>query len=93
MINFEWTVKLGDVLTMAGAAWVGLSVFYKRGRLDGAATQILGALQKDFDEMKREFRSFRDTITQVATQKAQIEFLMKWYDELRRGIGRVTDDG
>ncbi|MDE2020312.1 MAG: hypothetical protein KGJ13_08260, partial [Patescibacteria group bacterium] len=81
--------KLGDVLTVAGAGFVALSIFYKRGNLDGAAQEILKQLIEDLKEMKMEFSEFRKTITDVASQKVQIEFLLKAYDDLRRGVGKI----
>jgi hypothetical protein len=30
-LTFEWTVKLGDILTMAGAVMVAFAFLYNRG--------------------------------------------------------------
>ena len=91
MISFEWTIKIGDVLTAGGALFVGATILYKRGALDGAAKSILSQLTEDFGEMKREFVEFRKIVTDVAVQKATIDFLLKAYDDLRRGRGKIED--
>jgi hypothetical protein len=91
-INFEWTVKIGDVLTLLGALVVAGSILYKRGITEATNAAILARLVEDFDEMKKEFKAFSAAMGEVATQKMQIGLLMKWYDELRRGVGIVKDD-
>lgn len=92
MINFEWTVKFGDVLTMFGAVVVASSILYKRGVSEATNSQILKQLVIDFDEMKKEFKAFSAALTETAVQKKQIELLMRWYDELRRGVGIIRED-
>ncbi|WGR74353.1 MULTISPECIES: hypothetical protein [unclassified Bradyrhizobium] len=88
-ITFEWTIKFGDVLTVAGAFIVAASIIYKRGISEATNSAILTRLVDDFDEMKKEFKSFSAAMSEVATQKMQIGMLMKWYDELRHGQGFV----
>ena len=88
-IDFEWTVKFGDLLTVGGAAVVAASILHKRGRSEATSDAILTRLVEDFREMKEEFKTFSSTMAKVATQESQIALLMKWYDELRRGIGFV----
>src|SRR5712664_3603875 len=93
MISFEWTIKLGDILTMGGALAVAAAFLYRRGR-EEAGTQItLEALTKELTEMKTEFKSFGETLGKVAIQEMQIGLLMKWYDELRRGQGWIHGPG
>jgi len=83
--HFDWTIRFGDVLTVCGAMFVGTSFIYRRGGRDATLDQ----LSKDFSEMKDEFKSFGVTLAKVAIQEMQISLLMKWYDELRRGIGKI----
>ncbi len=83
--HFDWSIRFGDVLTMAGAVFVGGSFLYRRGGRDAT----LDTLAKDFTEMKEEFKTFAQTLSKVAIQEMQISLLMKWYDELRRGIGKI----
>lgn len=83
--HFDWTIKFGDVLTLGGAAFVGGSFLYRRGGREAT----LEALAKDFGEMREEMKTFGKTITEVAIQRSEINMLLKWYDELRRGIGKI----
>lgn len=91
-LSFEWTVKFGDILTLAGALLVAGSILYKRGIAEATNSAILSRLVEDFDEMKKEFKAFSAAMSEVATQKMQIGLLMKWYDELRRGVGIINKD-
>lgn len=88
-IAFEWTVKFGDVLTLFGAFCVAAAFLYRRGGQDVGVKLTLEALTKELTEMKTEFRTFGETLKKVAIQEMQINLLMKWYDELRRGIGFI----
>jgi hypothetical protein len=87
--SFEWTVKLGDILTMAGAVMVAAAFLYNRGGKEAGDQMTLRALSKEFSEMKTEFKAFSDTLQKIAVQETKIELLMKWYDELRHGEGFV----
>ncbi len=89
MISFEWTIKLGDVLTLAGACAVAAAFLYRRGGQEAGVQITLEALTKQLTEMKTEFKAFAETLKEVAVQKEQIRLLMKWYDELRHGDGFV----
>jgi hypothetical protein len=97
-LTFEWTVKLGDILTMVGAVMVAAAFLYNRGGKEAGDQMTLKALSKEFTEMKTEFKAFSDTLQKIAVQETKIELLMKWYDELRHGQGfvrghRVSIDG
>ena len=89
MISFEWTIKLGDILTMGGAFVVAAAFLYRRGGQEVGMRITLEALTKELTEMKTEFKSFGETLGKVAIQEMQIGMLMKWYDELRHGEGFV----
>lgn len=88
-LTFEWTVKLGDILTLAGAVFVAAAFLYNRGGKEAGDQMTLSALSKEFTEMKTEFKSFSDTLQTIAVQETKIQLLMKWYDELRHGHGFV----
>ena len=87
--GFEWTIKLGDLLTVAGALFVAAAFLHKRGGQEASVEVTLTALAKEFKELKEQFKTFSETLTQVATQEVKINLLMRWYDELRRGEGFV----
>lgn len=86
---FEWTVKLGDILTVGGAVMVAAAFLYNRGGKEAGDSMTLQALSKEFGEMKTEFKAFSETLQKIAVQETKIELLMKWYDELRHGEGFI----
>src|ERR1700743_3605299 len=88
-LTFEWTVKLGDLLTIASAVIVVMAFLHKRGGPEASVHMTLEALNTQVTEMKTEFKAFSETLKKVAVQEVQIGLLMKWYDELRRGEGFV----
>lgn len=88
---FEWTIRAGDLLTVLGALSVAAAFLYRRGGDDVTVRMTLRAMREELTEMKTEFKAFGVTLAKVATQEMQIGLLMKWYDELRRGIGIVKD--
>lgn len=87
---FEWTFRAGDVLTFLGGVSIAAAFLYRRGGEDARTSIILKELTRDFGEMKTEFKAFSQTLAKVAVQEVQIGLLMKWYDELRNGIGIVV---
>ncbi|UQD69197.1 hypothetical protein JEY40_24590 [Bradyrhizobium japonicum] len=90
-LTFEWTVKLGDILTMCGAVMVAAAFLYNRGGKEAGDQMSLNALSKEFTEMKSEFKAFSETLQKIAIQEMKIDLLMKWYDELRRGEGYIQE--
>ena len=88
-ISFEWTVKLGDILTVLGALSVIAAFLHKRGGQETGTQLTLEGMSKDVTQMKTEFKEFSETLKQVAVQEVKIGLLMKWYDELRHGEGFV----
>jgi cob(I)alamin adenosyltransferase len=87
--NFDWSIKFGDVLTLAGAVYVGSTFLYRRGGSDAVSDRTLHAITKEISEIKSELSEFSKALVQLAVQDTKIDMLMKWYDELRRGIGKV----
>lgn len=88
-LAFEWTVKLGDILTMGGAVMVAAAFLYNRGGKEAGDQMSLTALSEEFKEMKSELKTFSETLQKIAVQETKIELLMKWYDELRHGDGFI----
>jgi hypothetical protein len=92
-LTFEWTVNAGEALTagsMLGSALIIAGTFlYKRGGHEIGVKYTLEALESQLAEMKTEFKAFSAALREVAVQRSQIDLLMKWYDELRRGVGKI----
>lgn len=84
-LAFEWTVKLGDLLTLGGGLFVAAGIFYKRGGVDAALQNTIATLGRDFGEMKEEMKIFSSAIRELAVQRTEINMLMKFfYDETKR---------
>jgi hypothetical protein len=97
MVDFEWTVKLGDVLTVAGALFVGGSILYKRGGSEAKSGLTLINLTGEFKDMKEELKGLAKVITQLAVQDTkltnviqQVTMLSQTVEDLRRGAGWVA---
>jgi len=88
-LTFEWTVKLGDILTLFGAVCVAAAFLYNRGGKEAGEHMTLQTLSEEIKGMKNEFKGFGETLEKVAIQEVKIGLLMKWYDELRRGVGFI----
>jgi hypothetical protein len=84
-LTFEWTVKLGDILTWAARSWWLRPSSTTEAAKKPVISMSLNALSKEFGEMKSEFKTFSETLQKIAVQETKIELLMKWYDELRHG--------
>lgn len=90
-VGFEWTIRAGDVLTMGGALVVAFGVLYNRGKTEQTQEDLVTRAVAEIEDLKEEIKKFSQVITRVAVQESQITLLMKWYDELRRGVGYVTE--
>jgi hypothetical protein len=94
-LTFEWTIKLGDILTMFGAVCVAAAFLYNRGGKEAGDHMTLSSLSEGFKELKKEVKAemkgFGDTLQTIAVQETKIDLLMKWYDELRRGEGFIQE--
>jgi hypothetical protein len=88
-IALDWSIRIGDLLTVGGAFMVALGLLYNRGKSDSLDTIHLEKTLEDLKDIKGEVKQQGETIAKIAIQEVQIRLLMKWYDELRRGIGYV----
>jgi len=88
---FDWSIKFGDILTMGGALFVGLTILLKRNAHTIQSDLILRTVTQELAELKLEVKTFGVTISKIAVQEEKINLLMKWYDELRRGVGRIEE--
>lgn len=91
-MNFEWTFRAGDVLTFLGGVAVAAAFLYRRGGEEVRVQLTLEAMRNELTELKTQFMTFTQTLATVAAQEVKIGLLMKWYDELRNGIGIVVKD-
>lgn len=96
MIDFEWTIKFGDVLTVVGAAFVGGSILYKRGGNEVRSGLTLKSLTDEVKDMKDKLELLAKVITQLAVQDTKITNLAQQFtmlqrnvEDLRRGNGFV----
>jgi hypothetical protein len=88
-MNFEWTFRAGDILTFIGGLAVAASFLYRRGGSDVELKIAVAACLKEMSEIKSELAEFGKAMTKLAVQETKIDLLMKWYDELRRGVGKI----
>lgn len=88
-VDFEWTVRFGDLLTMAGAILVAFSVIYRRGREESHTDDSVNRALTELKDIKDQIEKMNEKLSKVDTINMQVTLLMKWYDELRRGIGFV----
>ena len=71
---------------LAGGGLVAYRIGGAMNRLEQFAELHGGAI----NELKNEVSAIKAVMTDVALQKAAIDRLEKWYDELRRGEGFVV---
>jgi hypothetical protein len=88
-MNFEWTFRAGDILTFIGGLSVAAAFLYRRGGDDISVKLSLKTMAEQMAEMKTELSEFGKAMTKLAVQETKIDLLMKWYDELRRGVGKI----
>ena len=89
-VDFHWSITFGDALVVLGGITVAGSFLFRSGssveRLHMAVTTALDQI----GELKQEIKQMGKVLTELAVQKEQITMLTKWYDELRRGVGRIN---
>jgi len=97
MPGFEWSVKLGDVLTVLGALFVGAAILYNRGGSEARAGMSLSHLADQVTGMKDELKELAKVITTLAVQDTKITNLLQQFtmlqrnvEDLRRGAGFVS---
>jgi hypothetical protein len=98
-MTWDWTVRPGDVLTILSALIVAAGLLYRRGHHDRAVEASDENLSLKFDSMaekvsdvQKEMKKLGDIVAQLAVQETKINLLMKWYDEIRRGVGLIRSD-
>jgi hypothetical protein len=96
-LNFEWSFRGGDILTLAGGLFVAFAFIYGRGSVDTTVKITLDAMTDQLKEMKAEMSEFRKAMTKLAVQderlnaiSTRLNTLDTRYDEIRRGEGLIT---
>lgn len=82
------SIIVGIVQTLAIFGGGGL-VAVRIGRSTERAQVVSEQAAASIAELKDEVAALKALMTEVALQKAAIERLEKWYDELRRGEGFI----
>lgn len=82
MLNFDPTIKLGDLLTIASFLGVGLTAFYN-------IKSQLGILSVEVNALKKAEEYNSATLRLVAIQKVEIDHIKQDLHELKHGEGFV----
>lgn len=91
-LNFEWTIRFGDLLTMGGAVIVAAGILLSRVR-DGTKLETAVATAiTEISELKNEFKEFSKILINQADQNRRIIHLEEDLRELRHGRGWVQGD-
>lgn len=82
MFNFDPTIKLGDLLTVASFVGIGFGAFYKvKGRLDIHNLKLT--------TLEETLKTNTATMNLVATQKVEIDHIKQDIFELKHGEGFI----
>lgn len=88
-ITFEWTLKLGDLLTIGGAFVVAAGIVIGRVRNDTKLETAVTTAISEISELKKEFKKFGEILINQADQNRRIIHLEEDVRELRHGEGFV----
>ena len=88
-VDFDWTVRLTDIVTWVGLLGAGATYFINKGKEETVLEDSVKQALLELTEVKKQVTKFNEVASDFAVQKMQIALLMKWYDELRRGEGFV----
>lgn len=82
-------IKPGDILTMLTMIGTGIAVMRRNDRSHVERNFKLDRCILDIENIHKKVEIMNTTVNEVSKQKMQIDLLMKWYDELRHGVGIV----
>lgn len=89
VIDFEWTLRAGDVLTFVGGIGIAASFLYRRGGNDATTASTLTSLAIEVADSKRETK---ESIAGIQSEIKKIgEVLINQADQNRRII-HLEDD-
>jgi len=97
-VEFEWTVRFGDMLTVGGALIVAIGIAYRRGRAEMRVSDLTAVLKEDITDMKNEIKKLADVIVTQAVQNSRLDSqgqritrVENTIEDLRRGRGWITE--
>lgn len=91
MVEWDWTIRAGDVLTMCGALVVAGGILYRRGRDENKLENAVTTAIAEIGELKKEFKKFGEILINQADQNRRIIHLEEDVRDLRHGRGFVRD--
>ena len=90
MFNFDPTIKLGDILTIASFLGIGISAYNNiKGKLE-VGQLIMSTLDTEIKDIKETLKLNASTLTLVATQKVEIEHIKQDIIDLKHGSTKRT---
>src|SRR5690348_12202287 len=84
-IEFDWTFRVGDILTIGGAAAVAITFAFRSGKVYQAITMMQGEIKA----LKEVAAQIGGVLTMVATQKVEIDHIKEDVRELKHGDGFI----
>lgn len=91
-VNFVWTVTLGDVLWLCSALFATGGYILTKTRNETRLELSLKQCIQDISDLKTRLEAKLGLETRLAVLEATLPFLLKNYDEIRRGIGLIKND-
>lgn len=103
-MNFEWTLRAGDILTFIGGVGVAGAFLYRRGGNEATTAVTLLALTTEVSESKREtkesigaiqieIKKIGEVLINQADQNRRIIHLEDDVREMRHGHGFIQGGG
>lgn len=83
-INFDWTVKLGDVLTIISFLGIGIAAYFDiRSKLSVHSLRLT--------TIEDTLKNTQGTVTQLAVQDTRLNNMESDIRDLRHGKGFITE--
>lgn len=90
-LTIDWTVSIGNILTIGALLATIVSVFYNMKFDIGVLRVGMKHLEDRQSLLNDAFTQLSKILTQVAVQDTRIAMLEKTMDDLKRGKGFVKD--
>ena len=88
-VNFDWTIHFGDVMVVLAALSTAAAYLFRGGGKFKQLQLAIDSALAEISDLKSEISQINKILTQLAVQEERLTMLTKWYDELRRGVGRI----
>lgn len=85
----EWSVRLGDILTIAAFLGGGLAAYYQLKTDVNVLKHDFSSMKTSVDLLSTAMKGFSEIITKIAVQENRMDNIEKRLDELRHGEGFV----